>query len=117
MSPEIRERLRDIVREAEFLQDHISGLDQDTFLRNEVLKRAFIRSIEVIGEASKNVPEQIRILYPTLDWRKMSGMRNRLIHDYNEVDYAIVWDVAFNKAPELAAALRQILRSVDAAQQ
>jgi uncharacterized protein with HEPN domain len=79
---------------------------------NEVLKRALVRSVEVIGEAAKKVPEVTRREFPALEWKKMSGMRDRLIHDYVGVDYLIVWDVAIHKAPEPAAKLRPI---VDAA--
>lgn len=113
MPPEVRELLRDILREAEFLENQTPGLTRDAFLRSEIHKRAFIRSIEIIGEASRKVPEEIRTQYATLDWRKMSGMRNRLIHDYNQIDYAIVWDVAVDKAPKAAALLRGILKSLD----
>ena len=113
MPPEVRELFRDMLREAEFLQTATAGLKRDTFLRDEVLKRAFTRSIEIIGEASRKVPEQSRSLFPTLEWQKMAGMRNRLIHDYVQVDYAIVWEVAVDKAPKLAAELRLILNSLD----
>ena len=78
-------------------------------MADEVLKRALTRSIEIIGEATKKIPDEVRSHYPGLEWKKMAAMRDRLIHDYGGVDYFIVWDVAVTKAPELAAALRAII--------
>ena len=113
MPPKIRELFRDIAREAEFLQTQSAATTRNKFLNDGVLQRAFVRSIEIIGEASRKVPEDIRTQFTTLEWRKMAGMRNRLIHDYGEVDYAIVWNVAVDKAPKVAAELRAILKSLD----
>ena len=110
MPPEVRELLRDILREAEFLVTQAQTITRDAFLADEVRKRAFVRSVEIIGEASKKVLEDVRIKYPAIEWRKMAGMRDRLIHDYGGVDYLIVWDVATNKAPQLAVQLREILK-------
>ncbi|MFN0049550.1 MAG: DUF86 domain-containing protein [Cytophagales bacterium] len=79
----------------------INGLDRETFLRDETLKRAVVRSLEIIGEATKQIPADIKIKMSHIKWKEMAGMRDRLIHDYMGVNYNIVWDVASDKIPKL----------------
>ena len=70
-------------------------------MQDPVLKRAFSRSIEIIGEAAKKLSPEFKSGNPEINWRAISGMRDKLIHEYFGVDYMIVWDVATNKSKEL----------------
>lgn len=74
MLPSTIELLRDILREAEFLEAQTAATTRDAFLCDEVLKRAFVRSVEVIGEAVRKVPEETRSQFPALEWKKMAGI-------------------------------------------
>jgi uncharacterized protein with HEPN domain len=110
MSPSTRPYLQHMLTETRYLIDQTQGLEKEAFLRDETLKRAFVRSLEIIGEAVKQLPDEIKQWHGHLEWRAMAGMRDRLIHGYFGVDYDIVWDVVTNKIPELQQAVEHILR-------
>jgi len=103
------EYLRHILDETEYLIDKKKGLGKKQFFKDATLKRAFVRSIEIIGEASKKAPSELRDRYPNIHWKAIAGMRDRLIHNYFGVDHEIVWDVVENKIPELRVAVLEIL--------
>ncbi len=103
--------LRHIRDEARYLAEESARTTKSHFDTNETTKRAFVRSIEIIGEATKKVPGDLKQRYPHIDWRGMTGMRDKLIHDYFGVDYDIVWDVAATKEAQLERDIETILRA------
>lgn len=109
--PDVLKHIRD---KALFLASATNAVDRENFIDDEILKRACVRAIEVIGEATKQVPEDFRAKYPAVEWKKMAGMRDRLIHDYFGVDYYIVYQVAREKAPKLAAEMEIIISGTEA---
>lgn len=109
MSFEPLEYLRHILAETDYLVQAGAGLNKEQFLASGTLRRAFVRSLDVIGEAAKKVPEDTRARYPHVEWRAMASMRDRLIHGYFGVDYDLVWDVVDRKVPVLRRDLRRIL--------
>ncbi len=109
MSFEPRDYLRHILVEADYLIGRSSGLSFEEFVADDTLRRAFVRSLEIIGEAAKKVPEEFRALRPAVEWRAMAGMRDRLIHGYFGVDFELVWDVVQKRVPELRDQLALIL--------
>jgi uncharacterized protein with HEPN domain len=106
--------LQHILNETQYLMDHTAGLSKAEFLGNETLKRAFVRSLEIIGEAAKKIPDDFRQQYSHVEWRAMAGMRDRLIHGYFGVDYDIVWDVVVTKVPVLRREVGQIMHQESA---
>ena len=101
--------LRDILAECRFLVSHSKGMELSSFLNDPVMQRAFARSIEIIGEAVKALPESLVISHSDIPWRRMAGMRDRLIHGYFAVDYSLVWDVVISRIPELEKGIEGIL--------
>ena len=104
------EYLKHILDECKYIQSVItSELEKKEFIENETLKRAVVRSLEIIGEATKKIPADIKYRWSSVSWKNMAGMRDRLIHDYMGVNYSIVWDVVKNKIPELSAQIERVI--------
>lgn len=114
MPKEPLEYLKHIRDECEFILSVTqSDLSKDELVKNETLKRAIVRSLEIIGEASKKVPVDFKLKWSSIEWKKMSGMRDRLIHDYMGINYSIVWDVIKNKIPTLSNQISEVLKRQD----
>jgi uncharacterized protein with HEPN domain len=104
------EYLRHIVDETQFIMNRTEGVSADSLSGDDTLKRAIVRSLEIVGEATKKISGDLKEKYPQVERRSMAGMRDRLIHDYFGVDYELVWDVVQNKIPGLRKAIEEILR-------
>lgn len=109
MSKEPVEYLKHITEECNYILSVSNGLSNEAFLKDETLKRAIVRSLEIIGEATKRIPADFREQYTSIPWKSMAGMRDRLIHDYLGINYTIVWDVVTNKIPELSNQIHEVL--------
>ena len=101
MSKDPKEFLRHILDECSYIISVSENLSFEDFLEDETLKRAVVRSLEIVGEATKKIPADFKVKWNTIQWKNMAGMRDRLIHDYIGVNYSIVWDVMKNKIPEM----------------
>ena len=84
-------------------------LSKDDFLNDETLKRVVVRSLEIIGGATKKIPIEFKAGWDSIQWKSMAGMRDRLIHDYMGVNYSIVWDIMKNKIPELTGQVNEVI--------
>jgi uncharacterized protein with HEPN domain len=95
--------------ESDFILQHVEGKSKNEVLSDEVLCRALVRSLEIIGEAAKKIDEEFKSDYPQIEWKKMAGTRDKLIHHYFGIDYDIVYDIVENKIPDMADFLREII--------
>ena len=102
--------LQHILQECHYIQSVITtDLKMYEFLSDETVKRAVVRSLEIIGEATKKIPADVKYRWQKISWREMAGMRDKLIHDYMGVNYLIVWDVAKNIIPCLIPQIEEVL--------
>ena len=100
--------LKHILDEINFLQKSTETLDYNSFFENEMLTRAFSRSLEIIGEAVKSLSSEFRKAHNDIEWKKISGMRDKIIHQYFSVDYELLWDVIKNKLPEIKEKIQSL---------
>jgi uncharacterized protein with HEPN domain len=92
---------------------YAAGHTSETLAADEKTLDAVIRNLEIIGEAVKNIPDDIRAGYPEVEWKRIAGLRDILIHQYFGIDQDIIWDIVQNKLPTLATQIKHILESLD----
>ena len=100
INPDI-ELIKHILEETAFILNHTENLTREEYLMDEVLCRASIRSLEIVGEATKKLSNDFKNEHSQIEWKKIAGTRDKLIHDYYGIDYDIVWDIITSKIMEL----------------
>jgi len=109
--------IKDIIEYMERAENHIKNFQLDQFLKDDKTCDAVIRCIEVIGEATKNIPEEIRISNPSISWRDLAGMRDKIIHGYFTVDFETVWLVVKEDIPRLKPMVKKVLEKMEETEQ
>ncbi len=101
--------LADIVESCERIRTYLSGMTYDDFLLDNKTVDAVVRNLEIIGEAVKNLPEDVRELRPEIEWKKVARFRDVIAHHYFKIDYDRVWSITQTKIDEIEAAARHML--------
>ena len=91
------------------IEKYIKDMSEDQFIRSTQVQDAVIRRLEIIGEAAKNIPKTFKIKYDFIPWKKVTGSRDMLIHNYFEVDLESVWDTVTKDIPKLKQDINKIL--------
>jgi uncharacterized protein with HEPN domain len=102
--------LRDIQEAVRRIVTYTSGMTFDAFLADPKTQDAVVRNLEIIGEATKNLSDEIRSQNPRLPWKGMAGMRDRLIHHYFGVNIDIVWQIVTAELPDVACQIEEIMK-------
>jgi uncharacterized protein with HEPN domain len=105
--------LKDILESMEAIEKFVEGIEFDSFQRSDMISSAVIRKFEIIGEATKNIPETIRNKYAEIPWKEMAGMRDRLIHLYFGIKYNLVWRTIKDVIPQVKPIIRKIIEDIN----
>jgi uncharacterized protein with HEPN domain len=104
--------LEDIIESIQKIKIYTSGLSLDDFLKDDKTIDAVIRNFEIIGEASNRIPDEIRDKFQLVNWHRIRGFRNRIVHDYMGIDYEIVWEIIEKDLEELKNKIQEIRDSI-----
>lgn len=105
--------LRDIIEAMSAIEKFVEGIDFETFKNDDMRLSAVIRKFEIIGEATKNIPEEVRKLKPEIPWKEMAGFRDKLIHFYFGIKHELVWSTIQNRIPVLKPLLQEIVEEME----
>lgn len=107
-----RDYIQDILDCINDVEGFIEGMNFEQFVKDKKTTNAVVRSIEVIGEASKKIPKTLKGKHPDIPWKKMAGMRNKLIHEYFGIDMEILWKTAKEEIPVLKSSIENVLKGL-----
>ncbi|MHA8067304.1 HepT-like ribonuclease domain-containing protein [Aquirufa sp. ROCK2-A2] len=109
MSASNLELVRHILVETTFILQHTEQKSKEEVINDEVLCRAVVRSLEIIGEATKKLDDEFKSIHNHIEWKKIAGTRDKLIHDYFGIDYDIVWNIIETKIHYLDYFLKELV--------
>ena len=101
--------VEDILESVELIESYIANMEFEDFKNDRKTIDAVVRNFEVIGEASRNVPDNVRNKYQNVDWKGIIGLRNRIAHEYFGLSVTIIWSIVTQEIPRLKKQMKQIL--------
>lgn len=108
-----KHHFRDMLEHAKFSIEFSKNITFESFKNDPKTAFAIVRTLEVIGEASNRVPDELKEKYSNLPWHKIRGLRNRIVHNYDDIDYEIVWNIVKIELPKLIQQIEAIIDEIE----
>ncbi len=110
---EYKDYIKDIIDSINDIKQFVESMEHEEFKDDKKTSNAVVRSLEIIGEAAKKIPTEVKNKHPSIPWRKMAGMRDKLIHEYSGVDLDIVWQTVQKDIPKVEKEMRKVKESIN----